>query len=156
MRNMRLKKVISSSSQSYTDCMGHSQDSNLDLTNFKVQVLITNYNELLLRHMSKGRTVIPVLTYLVTLDKSFYFCFFIYKTGTKNTFSKGIHVNGISESKQRNGIQGGFSSGDGILITYRGTDQMSTYMKNNERFLTAGEGNCKYGMEGRWNEFYCF
>lgn len=42
----------------------------------------------------KAETIIPLLIYDMTLDKSFYFCFFIDKIGTKNTFSEGIHVNG--------------------------------------------------------------
>ena len=96
----------------------------------------------------KAETIIPLLIYDMTLDKSFYSCFFIDKIGTKNTSSEGIHVNGISHPKKGNeGTQGGFSGGGGIFITYRETHQLSTYMKNHEsRLPTVGEGNCKHRM----------
>lgn len=119
------------------------------MINCKAAALIINYGLSLRQHvLMKAETIIPLLIYDMTLDKSFYFCFFIDKIGTKNTFSEGIHVNGISQPKKGNeGTQGGFSGGGGISITYRETHQLSTYMKNHEsRLLTVGEGNCKHRM----------
>lgn len=123
MRNMGLKKVTSPSSPKlyrlYVAQVGFKPRSDQLLGScfdHKLRVIIKTTCQ-------KVQTVIPLLTYHVTLDKSFNFCFFIYKTRKKNTFSKDTYVNGTSEPKQRNeGIQGG----DGILITHRGTDQMST------------------------------
>lgn len=89
--------------------------------------------------MSKGRDyIIPLLIYDMTLDKSFYFCCFIYKIGTKNTFSEGLHVKGISEPKGNEGTQGGFSGVGGI-------------------FTTQGDSSIKYlHEESRKQAFHCW
>lgn len=84
-----------------------------------------------------------------TLNKSFNICLFTDKTGTKNIFSQGILVDGVSEPKERDeGIHGEwFSSGDGILITYMRTDQVSICMKNYENGFLSQKGVTNMGRE---------